>query len=95
MKKPEYLFYLIKSMTRNEKKNFRLYSSVHSHGDVNQYISLFDAIDSQKVYNEKILIDKLNDYFKPKDFPAVKKYLYSLLLKILKIIRMKAQLIIN
>ena len=47
----------------------------------NQYVVLFDAIDKQKEYNENNLIKNMKNYITANDFPAVKKYLYTLLLK--------------
>lgn len=53
MKQQEYLFRLVKSLTKSEKRHFKLFSSFQ-HGD-KSYLSLFDTMDRQKVYNETSL----------------------------------------
>ncbi len=55
---------LIKSLTKAEKRYFKLFSSRHTIGEVNHYVRLFDAIESMKVYNE----EKLLLQFREEDF---------------------------
>jgi hypothetical protein len=50
MKPSTELHDLIKSLTKSEKRFFKLHSSLQS-GDKN-YLRIFDAIDKQKVYDE-------------------------------------------
>ena len=50
------LFDLVKSMTMSEKRYFKINSLKHVIGDSNDYIQLFDAIEKQDVYNEKLLL---------------------------------------
>ena len=56
MIKKEQLFALIKSLTKAEKRYFKLFASVNN-TDAN-YILLFDAIDAQDVYDEKRIKEK-------------------------------------
>lgn len=51
------LFDLIQSMTKSEKRYFKLMSSRHTIGDENNYVRLFDAIEKQTEYNEEALFD--------------------------------------
>ena len=53
MKPSNELFDLIQSLTKSEKRFFKLHSSLQS-GDKN-YLRLFDAIDRMKEYDETSL----------------------------------------
>ena len=76
------LFNLIKSLTKSEKRFFKLSSSLQS-GDKN-YLKIFDFIESQSSYDEA----KLKDEFKSEIFvnhlPSEKNHLYKLILKSLR-----------
>ncbi len=77
------LFDLIHSLSRTEKRHFKLYSSMH--GEDKAYIKLFDAIEKQKKYDEqaiKLLFQKESFL---KRFSATKAYLYQSILRSLKI----------
>lgn len=81
MKGSDELFLLIKSLTRTEKRYFKLFAKGNSNENEYNYLNLFDIIDKQTSYNEhKVIVD----YFKNKEvknFPNEKKHLYSLILK--------------
>ena len=49
------LFELVKSLTKSEKRYFKLFSSWHVLGDGNSYVKLFDALTRQKTYDEGTL----------------------------------------
>lgn len=51
MKPSTELFDLIKSLTKSEKRFFKLHSALQS-SDKN-YLRIFDAIDKQKAYDEE------------------------------------------
>lgn len=77
----EKLHELIHSLTKSEKRSFKiLYSSGADAQDKN-YIRLFDAVEAMDVYDEK----KIKEIFKGetfiKQFTATKYYLYNLILK--------------
>lgn len=72
---------LIKSLSQSEKRFFKIYSSRHIIGDANDYVLLFDAIASQKTYNEQQLKEKFKNRSFIKRFAAVKNYLYQLIIK--------------
>lgn len=82
MKPSTELHSLIKSLTKSEKRFFKLNSSLQA-GDKN-YLKIFDFIEKQKKYNE----DELKAYFKDETFinhlPSEKNHLYRLILKSLR-----------
>ncbi len=82
MKPSTELHSLIKSLTKSEKRFFKLNSSLQS-GEKN-YLKIFDFIEKQKKYNE----DELKDHFKNEVFirhlPSEKNHLYRLILKSLR-----------
>ncbi|MCB0477371.1 MAG: hypothetical protein KDC84_04370 [Crocinitomicaceae bacterium] len=51
------LFELVKSLTKSEKRYFKVLSSKHVIGNENKYIQLFDFIDSMEEYDEEIIMD--------------------------------------
>ncbi len=82
MKPSTDLFDLIQSLSKSEKRFFKLSSSLQA-GDKN-YLKIFDAIDKQKEYDE----DAIKETFKKetfiKHFPSEKNHLYKLILKSLR-----------
>lgn len=77
------LFDLIKSMTKGEKRGFKLYATRHAIGGKNKYVELFDAIDRQDVYDERRLIDG-NPSLRGIDLRSMKPYLHDLILRSLR-----------
>lgn len=75
---------LISSLTKAEKRYFKMHSDLQS-GE-KSYLKLFEAIDKLGVYDE----EKIKKMFPKDDFikrlPAVKNYLYKQVLKSLRII---------
>ena len=82
MKPSTELFHLIKSLSKSEKRYFKLSSALQS-GDKN-YLKLFEAIELQEEYNE----DSIKEQFKAETFikhlPSEKNHLYNLILKSLR-----------
>ena len=82
MKPSNELFNLIDSLTKSEKRFFKLNSTLQS-GEKN-YIKIFNFIEKQKKYDE----DELKDHFKKEVFidhlPSEKNHLYKLILKSLR-----------
>ena len=61
MKTPSaHLHSLIKSLTKQEKRYFKLFAQRHTSGKENQYLKLFDAIDAQEVYKEDAIKKKFS-----------------------------------
>ena len=56
------LFELIKSLTKSEKRYFKVYSAQQTKNNSNNYILLFDAIDRQEVYNEEKIKRKFRNH---------------------------------
>ena len=81
MKKNDQLYHLIKSLSRSEKRFFKIYSTRHVIGTENNYVILFDAIDKMSVYEEEVLLQKLKGKKMTNRFPVAKAYLYDLILK--------------
>ncbi len=73
----EALFELIKSLSKSEKRYFKLLSSRHTIGDENNYVKLFDFIDKQTVYDEEALFKEFKDEAFLHRFSITKKRLYD------------------
>lgn len=82
MKPSEELFDLIKSLTKSEKRFFKLSSSLQS-GNKN-YLKIFSAIDKQPEYDEEALKKEFKKETFIKHFPSEKNHLYKLILKSLR-----------
>lgn len=80
------LFQLIKSLTKAEKRNFKLYITRNSGNTDLKVIELFDALDKLEVYEELLLLKKLNSIKKPQ-LANVKAHLYKQLLASLRLIK--------
>lgn len=84
MKTTDDLFVLIKSLTKTEKRYFKVYTSKGKDSSKKQnYIQLFDAIEKQQTYDEEAVISKFSDSKFIKHLPSEKNYLYHLILKTL------------
>jgi hypothetical protein len=76
------LYKLIKSLTKSEKRFFKLSSALQS-GDKN-YVKIFDFIDAQKEYDEEALKEEFKDETFIKHLSSEKNHLYKLILKSLR-----------
>ncbi len=72
---------LIRSMSKAEKRYFKLYSSRHTLGERNNYSILFDAVDKQEEYNEEKLLAKFKGEALTNRFSISKRRLYEAVLK--------------
>lgn len=79
----EALFELIGSMTKSEKRYFKLMASRHTIGDENNYVVLFDFIDKQDVYDEEIIFKAFKGEAFLNRFSITKKRLYDHILQAL------------
>lgn len=86
------LFKLIKSMTKADKRNFKLYA-MRVQGDQSlKFIQLFDIIDRMSILDEQKIIERL-DNIKKGQLSNLKRHLYSQILISLRMIsigRMKS-----
>lgn len=77
------LFELIKSMTKSEKRYFKVLSSRHTIGEENNYVVLFDYIDQMDWYNEETIHDHFKGEAFLNRFTITKKRLYDHILNAL------------
>lgn len=80
------LFDLIHSLTGNERAYFKRFAGMHKKPSESNYLKLFEAIYTQKKYDEEALKeqfknDKLGGYF-----PRAKKYLYDKVLESMRLL---------
>jgi hypothetical protein len=73
------LFDLIKSLTKSEKRYFKLFASLQ-HGN-KTYLKLFDAIDKMKTYDESVIKRKFHNEQFIKQLTFTKNYLYNSVIK--------------
>lgn len=76
------LFQLVKSLTKSEKRFFKLFASRLSDHEDRKFIRLFNALDKQKEYNENELLTK-EKTIKPEQLSNLKAHLYKQLLQCL------------
>ncbi|MGB1206109.1 MAG: hypothetical protein ACPG5B_10705 [Chitinophagales bacterium] len=81
MKKKDNLFQLIKSLSKSEKRFFKIYSERHVIGERNNYVRLFDVLDKQRKYSEKAILKKFANEKFIRRLAVAKSYLYDLILK--------------
>jgi len=74
MKPSTELFDLVKSLTKSEKRFFKLSSSLQS-GEKN-YLKIFYVIDRQKSYDEEAIKEQFKKETFIKHFPSEKNHLY-------------------
>jgi len=77
MKAKDSIHELIKSLTKSEKRYFKLMSSRHTIGDENNYILLFDFIEKQTEYDEEVLFKTFKGQAFLNKFSITKKRLYD------------------
>ncbi len=88
MKKPsDHLFKLIKTLTKSEKRAFRLNAMAGK--DAKKYVAIFDTIDNQEVYNEVAIKEKFAKEKWIGRFNAAKDYVYRALLNDLAVYNQK------
>ncbi len=79
------LFSLIKSMTKAEKRNFKLYANrTQSTSDL-KFVQLFDIIDKSNEYNDVIILNKIKG-LKKTQLANLKRHLYRQILSSLRLI---------
>jgi len=82
MKPSNELFLLVKSMSKSEKRFFKMFSAIQS-GEKN-YLKVFDFIEKQTEYDEEELKDHFADETFIKHLPSEKNHLYKTILKSLR-----------
>ncbi|GAB5416525.1 MAG: hypothetical protein Crog4KO_08890 [Crocinitomicaceae bacterium] len=79
----EALYDLVQSMSKSEKRYFKLMSSRHTIGSENNYVRIFDYLDKLPSYDEKALFDYFKGEAFLKRFSITKKRLYDHILSAL------------
>lgn len=82
-KSSESIFELIRSLTKSEKRYFKLHASRHTIGEENNYVTLFDYIDKQAAYDEAKLFQDFKGAAFLNKFSITKKRLYDQVLQAL------------
>ncbi|HVZ41337.1 MAG TPA: hypothetical protein VHI13_18805 [Candidatus Kapabacteria bacterium] len=77
------LFELITSLSKSEKRYFRIFASLHARDGSNKYLQLFDLIDAQREYNEEEVRARFQERFALRHFAEAKYYLYNAILRAL------------
>ena len=77
------LFQLIKSLSKAEKRYFKIYVLRLKTGKDAKYLKLFDLIDKQKEFDEKLILAK-EKKIKPSQLSNLKANLYKQILKSLR-----------
>lgn len=79
------LFQLIKTLSKAEKRNFRLYANRNHSGESLKFIELFDIMDKQTEEDEAFIFKKLKGVSKPQ-YANLKRHLYSQIIVSLRVI---------
>lgn len=80
-KSSDSLFRLVKTMTRAEKRYFKIFSSRHVIGGTNNYLTLFNIIEKMEEYDEDKVFKKLKEKQTDKRLSILKNRLYNAILK--------------
>ncbi len=79
----DHLFELIKSLSRSEKRYFKLYISRHKATDKNNYGLLFDFLEKKETYNEQEVFKQFKKEAFLNNFSITKRRLYDQILSAL------------
>lgn len=79
----DHLFQLIKSLTKAEKRSFKIYATRNNSEDA-KFLQLFDAIDRAKEFDEEVMISKIKDLNKAQ-LSNLKAHLYKQILVALRL----------
>ncbi len=72
---------LIHSLTKHEKRHFKIFGARHTIGEQNNYVLLFDAIEKMKEYDENIILKKFKGEGSLNNFSITKSRLYETILR--------------
>jgi hypothetical protein len=78
------LYRLIKSMNTSEKRYFKVYASRNLHGAQSSYLQGFNAVNSQKKYNEEAIVKKFEGKKFVNQFSVTKNYLFNQIIRSLR-----------
>lgn len=80
---------LIKSLSKSEKRNFKLYANRQG-GQEHKFVQLFDLIDAQTELNDEVLLLKVADG-QPGKLSNLKRHLYQQILVSLRLVHINKQ----
>lgn len=80
-KASSHLFELIQSLSKSEKRYFKVLSSKHVIGEENKYIQLFDFMDDMDDYDENMIMEHFKGEAFLNKFSITKSRLYDHILK--------------
>jgi tetratricopeptide (TPR) repeat protein len=81
----DHLFLLVKTLSKAEKRNFRLYVTRNQDSEDLKFIRLFDVMDKQKDYDEATIFKKVPE-IKKEQLSNLKAHLYKQLLTSLRLL---------
>ncbi len=84
MKSSDNVFVLIKSLTKAEKRHFKIFATKHVIGEQNNYVVLFDTINALKEYDESAVKQRLAATKLVSRLAVEKVHLYNLILRSLR-----------
>ncbi len=87
----EPLFQLVKTMSKSEKRNFRLFVNRIQNTDNVLFVKLFDVLDKSKKYNENVIFSKIPT-MKRGQLSNLKRHLYKQILISLRMINIQRSL---
>lgn len=82
------LFLLINSLSKAEKRNFRLYATRNQSGKDAKFVQLFDVLDKLDDFDESVVLKKLPSV-KKHHLPNLKRHLYRQILTSLRLIHIQ------
>lgn len=83
------LYQLIHSLTKSEKRSFKLYASRINDANDAKFIQLFDVLDKMSVYDEEVVRDKMKGMERAQ-LANLKSHLYKQVLLVLRISHLKS-----
>lgn len=81
MRKSEQLYYLVKSLTKSEKRSFKLFAKINSHGEKNNYTILFDELDRMTHYDHQQLVKNVTKKTNTRNVSQLKKQLNEVIMR--------------
>lgn len=82
MKATDDVFVLIKSLTKSEKRYFKLFAAKQGSEERSEYLQLFDLLDGMEEHDENTLREAIGED-KARYLPQMKYYLYRIILRAL------------
>ncbi len=89
--KTDQLFNLVKSLTKSEKRNFKLYVNRHNKDGGSKFIQLFNILDKQDFYNEDRIFKKISGLSKGQ-LSNLKRHLFTQILTSLRLIHIHKEI---